>query len=1374
MTPDLHLSVSCVKKRQRQRCLLAIIFVAVLLLCPYAIAGSTSLSVASEYTLRQWTASDGLPVNSINALAFSDEGYLWLATFDGLVRFDGSRFVSFRTTTLDGMPSNRLLDVQSDRNGRLWILAESGAVAWFDGERFSALDLSDGLPDARVRRLAFAADGEVWLATHGGLARWQQGRIESVLPEQLGGLVSALALSNDQIIAATAERACVLAKDLSARCIDLDWRAGEPLGLLLDSHNHLWVGNGLGLQRFDLNTGQRLVDSALTALDDKRVFAINSDGTHHWLRTDAGVYLYDGAGLTRVAPGTGYLNGREPLMVETADGWMINTLTSIEREGAPIMTLGSRITDTHLDAEGSLWVGSESEGLLQLRPSPFKTVGQSEGLFDANVYSVMEDQQKDIWLGTLGNGLVRVRNGQVVQQWRESDGLPSDIVWALHQDRQGAIWVGNLGICQIVGARCERTDSPRELDDVTVRAIFEDRHERLWIGSDNGIWSRDNNGWRHFGAAAGVPPYSIRAIIEDRFGRLWFGSNGGGVAVFEQGQFDLIGRDTGLPSDLIRGFYEDERGGMWLATEDQGLVLIENAAAPVAQLPLHHISVADGLYDDSVHAVLTDAEGRLWASTNRGLFWVLLADLYALVAGTTDQVSSMAYDERDGLRSREANGGVQPAAWRTEADELWFATQAGAVRVDTAALPHNPVPPGVVIEKMVAGNQGFSAGQSLSAAQRSVTFEYTAITFLKPEQTRFRYRLEPLEPVWIDAGARRLASYSNLAPGEYEFFVSAANASGIWDQSDASVRFSIAPRLVETTLFKVLVVLALIGVGIALGIGRVQMHARQRRRLKREVDERTAQLASSNEALSGALDQVKRQADRLRALGDQRNRMFADISHELRTPLGLILAPLEDAERGQGAMDQQLPRLLRNARRLKRLVDQTLDLQQLDIGEFQLERRWLDAGALVDNLIAEFRPLAERYGITLRRMASGFDGQVFADQEQLEKILTNLLSNALKYGKSGGWVEVGVDSHREQMRISVRDNGFGIADDDIHHIFDRHFRASHPASSYREGSGIGLALARQLARLHGGDILVESQLGKGSCFTFQMPAVQQMAVDRGETVDDASLRSLIAPANSSVAMTTKDQPLILIVDDNFEMREYLAELLSSAYKVAQAADGTAGVAAARSCLPDLIITDFMMPGIDGIGLVRALKSETLTECIPILMLTARATTRDELAGLSSGADDYLSKPFSPAVLLARVKALFTAQERLKHQLNQHAQKRIAAQRTPARSLTLRQRLEQLISDHIAAGVEFDANSLASGVGLSRSQLHRRLQAEGAGNITSLMMEQRLLRAGQLLDDRAGSVSEVAYAVGFKSLSHFSQAYKKRFGHSPSAQLKQNT
>ena len=928
--------------------------------------------------------------------------------------------------------------------------------------------------------------------------------------------------------------------------------------------------------------------------------------------------------------------------------------------------------------------------------------------------------------------------------------------------------MGGDHLCRFSSGECVREGVPPPVRDaVEVRAIFEDSAGRLWVGSKSGLYLRDQGRWKRLGRGDGAPAATVRVIAETADGTVWIGTNGEGVLRYRAGRFEPFTTANGLPSNLIRAICEQPRGTLWIGSDDRGLARLTRLSGPTDRIAVQAINTRAGLFSDGIHQILPDDRRRLWMSSNEGIFHVGLDELLAFHA-RSPALHPVAYTERDGIG--EANGGVQSAGMRSADGRLWFPTQEGVAVIDPNARVRSLPRPPLIIEAVRSGASVFApaAALALDPEQRSFQIDYTAVSFADVDRIRFRYRLAGYDREWVDAGARRSAFYTQVPAGQYRFEVQTRKADEAWPEHSAALSITIGPYIRETIWFRLFLGICAVALVAGGTLWRTKQSSARQLQLQAVVAERTLALQLEKSRAEEALAKIEEQNQSLARLDQMKTRFFSDASHELRTPLTLILGPLADVlDEKHGHLStgvrQRLTVMHRNALRLHRLVNQILDLHRLESGGLRMERETRDLRPFVRHVASAFFSLAERHHIELTVDVDAEACPVSFDVDQMEKIVANLLSNAMKFTRSGGRIEVRV-RQGDSVFVTVADDGAGIPAEELPHVFDRFYRGPQ-SSVMREGTGIGLALVRELVHRHDGSIDVQSRPDAGTVFTVRLPRseapLRTTAVsDAGAAVADFYI------GDEGDTPAAQDRASVLVVEDNPDLRNYIADIIRSRYRVLTAVNGRDGLEIASRELPDLIISDVLMPHLDGLSFCRELRARPETECIPVILLTALASTRDEVAGIETGADEYLVKPFSSEALQARVDGLLAQRQRLRDRMRADLLAEYSRGRKPAPAAgSLTARVTSFIREHIH-DEGLTVERLASGMAMSRSTLHRGLQEEGT-TATELLRVTRLETARELLMAQSGTVSEIAYAVGFQSLAHFSRSFREHFGVPPS-------
>ncbi|MEM9996375.1 MAG: ATP-binding protein [Bacteroidota bacterium] len=1389
--------------------------------------------------LHRWTIRDGLPTNSLTGVAYDAEGYLWIATNDGLVRYDGNRMVVHTRATHPVLPANRFGGIVTAPDGALWFHSDGRYFVRHADGAFTVLPTTFGVdresylrrtPDALwivggdALRLVHGADvlrvpttilphvtfdvvrapdGRLWVATRdGGLYVFPPGAYTSAEdgsapamdtpPERVLGLdddlpsldVRELAVGpNGTVWAATAGGLAAFSPTASPAM----WLRGRPLlEVAHDTHGRTWV----------VAEGQ---DDT-----DRRVWRIKGRTATPFL------------GDARFSFQGTFWHGHddELWMVWSAEQDGQAHLYRLSAEGSPTLavTLPGQIVEATPSADGLLWLATTS-GLYHVRRQPIRAI--PFGAYSAT-YGLAERADGSVWAAIVGpGGPARIAPDFAVTR------LPATLGYAsfLYETRDGTLWGGSR-FCRFEGTTCRPVAVGPDGETLHgVFALFEDTHGWLWVSARDKLWrgraDLPPSQWRSFVVLDDLPHDHIQVFYETADGALLLGTDGQGLLRVSSPldadtlAFETLTEDEGLASNHVRDLHEDEQGRLWIATEDRGLCRLDRQGrAALGGGLLDCLSQDDGLHSNSLHRILDDGLGRFWINSNQGLFWVARADLDAWARGEASTVPSVAYGEIDGLPAREGNGGVQQAGLRARDGRLWFPTMGGVAVVDPAAIAP-PSLPTSLIETIRVGDHTLLAKTTeaivLPPTERDLRVTFTAPTFLRAQSARFQHRLVGHRDAWEEATAAREAVYTNLPPGRYAFEVR-AGIGGAWS---APVALSVHQRASwhETLWFRLALGVGLLGLTYGLVHYRLRQSARRARHLEAAVDAQTKTLRRQN-------TQLEQQTAELEHAAELKTRFLASISHELRTPLTLTFGPIEDLLRGEYAsVAEARPHFARarsNGRRLLRLINQLLDLSRLGAGAVALKPTLQpnDLGAHVRHLTSLFATHAEQRSITLHtRIAEPPFTHEF-DADVVDNIVVNLVSNAFKFTPAGGTVQVSLEAEDDAAVLEVGDTGIGIAPEEQARVFERFYQVQSGPTRTHAGSGVGLALVREFVDLHGGTVTVNSHPGEGARFTVRLPGLAcpstvpstcpasvgtAPATARGPAWTDVLLDEIVTtsepPTPSANERSDTSLPLVLVVEDNADMRAYLSAQLGRYARVETAADGAAGIEHARAVVPDLVVTDVMMPHVDGLALCAALKGDTRTSHIPVLLLSARADVESRIAGYDLGADAYLAKPFHAAELRAQVRGLLRERARLQSryaQLRRHAEGSAATVRLtdtdaphldappepvvrspfPPREAAFLTDLEAAI----AAGLddpEFTTERLAEALALSRRQLQRKLNALTGESPGGLIREARLNRAATLLAGGALSVKEVAAAVGFRSTSAFGRAFRERYGATPS-------
>ncbi|UOQ71474.1 hybrid sensor histidine kinase/response regulator transcription factor [Hymenobacter cellulosilyticus] len=1033
------------------------------------------------------------------------------------------------------------------------------------------------------------------------------------------------------------------------------------------------------------------------------------------------------------------------------------------------------------DREGSLWTVHDNGIAQHLPDERFAQFTTAQGLPNNEVHSILKIGPAAYWVGT-PNGLTELRPGAPAGQQARPVRLPSrgpqPFVRCLFRDSRGDIWVGltSAGALRYRPATGQWTvfNQRPALGGQSVASIAEDGRGRIWLLTRQAgltVFDPATQAFQTFDARrGGLGTNNLWKILRARDGVLWVGTDDRGLVRLDPAT-DRFQAVPGQPDRLsIGSISEDERGNLWLGSIGSGLLRYDGHR-------LQSFGLETGLQSNNPFFVQCDGRGHVWLGTNLGL------DCFDI---RTSKARSFGLAE--GFSGQETN---QNAVLPDEGGQLWVGTINGLMHYNPALARPNRAAP----RTLVAGLRIFLKDTTLVPdlalphELNHLTFDYIGVSLTNPSQVRYQYRLAGFESAWVGPLKTTSATYTNLPPGDYSFQVRAANNDGVWNRRPATYAFSIRAPWWQAWWAYLLYAssFALIIYGV-----RAYTQDRERQRADRQLERQALEHLQE-------MDRVKTD-------------FFTNVSHELRTPLTLILGPAETlaTEPTDAAVRRQGGLVLRNARKLLALINQLLDLSKLEAGALRLLPTSGDVAGDVCRLVASFASLAESRGIELVCETPAGPVPLVFDAGKLEEMMSNLISNALRFTPAGGKVTVRVAetppevaAPRGGVELAVIDTGPGIAATDLPHLFNRFYQASSASDDQlRIGTGIGLALVRELTELHGGTVAVSSCPGEGAAFVVRLPRVLQPVAEAAKaSVTQPGVAASSQPPETGVPglaeLEGATAAVVLIVEDNDEVREFIrATLAPAGYRLLLAPGGRAGVDVALAEVPDLVVSDVMMPGLNGYEVCAQLKSNPATSHVPVVLLTAKSDAEAKLEGLETGADAFLAKPFNPRELQAQVRNLLALRQRLQARLvaapvlNEEISEETTAAMQPRLVLpdpqvahaaavaslpSLDQEFLRRVNESILAHLadeEFGVDQLGTHIGMSRTQVHRKLKALTGQSPGEVIRGTRLHRALALLRAQVGTVAEVSYQVGFSSPAAFSTAFSRQFGYPPSSVARQ--
>jgi signal transduction histidine kinase/ligand-binding sensor domain-containing protein/DNA-binding response OmpR family regulator len=1374
-----------------------------------------SISAFPQQTVQDFdylSVDNGLSTNTTRFVYQDKKGFLWIATEDGLNRYDGYTFKHFKPDpkNKNSLSDNAVYKIYQDNSGIFWITTRNGLnVLDPVKETFTRYNHNKNDPhsisDDKVDEIVEDSSGKIWIGSRKGLNLYRRDESKfyrfQANPEVTGSL------SNDHINA-----------------------------LHLDRKGMLWVATQNGLNKFnpedstfiayyyDLNNPKSLSNNFINCIFE------DSEG-NLWIGTISG--------LNKLVPVSSdslefVVYKRDPLNTNSLSNNNVKTICEDDEKNLWIGTIGGGInifnptsgnfyalknnpqnpkslSDDfifHLkkDNTGIIWVSTYSKGVSKYTPAKRRFLHYRPELNthlqikENDVTALLVDNKNHLWIATNGNGITVLKNGlssnrfetedKIVYRMSSVNSLSNNYVTSMIQDRDGLVWIGTFGgglnrfdpKTKLFTVYKYDKDNPHSLSHNFVQSIYEDKDGFIWAGTglkgvcrldkSTGLFKRytydpeDPNNNKNPNAI------EVTAICEDSAGNIWFGSSTEGINKFDKKNqtftfFSYIPDDpVTLSSNRILCIYFDKQTRLWAGTYGGGFNLYNEQANSFI-----HYTQNDGLAGNTVMAITEDHSGKLWISTNNGI---------SRFDPETKKFKS--FDVNDGLQGNEFNPG---AVFNDEANnKIYFGGKNGLNIFQPHLIRDNLIKPEIVLTDFKLFNQSVSVLENtvldgsisyannitLSHDQNVIAFEFSALHFINPAKNNYAYKMDGFDRDWIYAGTKRYAEYTNLDPGNYVFRVKSSNSDGIWNEEGASIKIVIAPPFWKTWWAYIIYIVI-----IVLSFLTIRKYELNRVRLKNQL--KLKELESK----------------KYQEIDDLKSKFFANISHEFRTPLTIILGSLDKLtkEMAQTPDLKEYTVMKRNASRLLQLINQLLELSRIESGSVKLNASEADIVKFLKRITASFSSLAYQKnqklffnGTFIENASVNDEMLLYFDKKKLETVFYNLLSNAIKFTPREEKIKVSIHSEEEFVKISFVNTGVEIPPEKLEKVFDRFYQVDDSETRNFVGTGIGLSLAKEYVEMHKGKIEVES-INNETSFTIYIPigkshlSTEEIST---ETEDNHSFDLNVLSLESQqshdkeiqeIESTDIDKTKILIVEDNYDLREMIKEILRDEYVILEAENGIRGQDIAIEQIPDLIISDIMMPGMDGNQLARLIKTNEKTNHIPIILLTAKATTKDKLEGLGTGADDYLIKPFNEQELKIRVRNLIKIRQQMREKYQSQMLIKPNEVIIPSTQKTFIDKLIKIIEANMS-NENFSVEVLCNEMGMSRSQLHRKIKAVTNQSTSEFIRNFRLQRAAELLEKDAGNIAEICYMVGFNSQNYFTKMFQNLYGKTPLEYKREHT
>ena len=958
----------------------------------------------AQYRFDSWTTDNGLPENSVNSIVQTGDGYLWLATFGGLVRYDGMNFKVFTPGNTTGLATSRFLDLYDTRTQGLWITTDNQGLTRYKDGVFTTYTRNEGLPAGRVSGIQ-ATDQSVVIDTDAGSFSWRNGAFSPYTTSAAGNAAS-------QTV----------------------YRSGS---------GSIWYYQAGRLHKLE---GDRMTVDVPTDINIRGFYEDSQDQLWVWSSEDILESFKDGKfttyalpGLRRIRVNTAYEDRSGTLWFGLfEDGLVAFRAGKFTRFTRTDGLAGNGVNSIFQDREGNIWVGSK-EGLTRLTTRGITAYSARDGLAADRAYAIAQARNGAIWIGSWP-GLTLYQNGRFNKIGKDS-GISQEEIMSVMEDREGGLWIGSWGWgAQRIKDGKVTSITPRDgTSRAVVRAIYQDTSGDVWIGTENGVGRYKAGTVQFYTTDQGLSGNSILTIYEDRHADIWFGTDLG-LTRYHEGAFRTYTAKDGLSGNIVRAVYEDRDGALWIGTYDSGLSRLENDR-------FTHYTTNEGLFDNGAFRILEDNRGYFWISCNLGIYRVSRNDLNQFAEGKVKTVTCTAYGKRDGLINPECNGGSEPAGIKAADGKLWFPTQGGVIVVDPENEPANAEPPLVTIEEVILDGRPvpFQSGVEIGPGSENLEIHYAGLSFIRPDQVRFRYKLEGLDNDWVEAGIRRTAYYSHIPSGRYRFLILAANADGVWNLEGAGIPFVVNPPFYRRWWF-------LAGIAAVLAGAVLLLHRWRIRVLNRAH--------AAREAFSRQLMELQER---------ERKRIANELHDSLGQSLSIIMNRATLCLETPGNHDHMVEQVGEIAITASEAIEETREIAH-NLRPVELDRLGLSKA-----LRAMIKKVSSSSHIQIRDDIDSIDRIFPGDSEiNLYRIVQECLNNIARHSRASE-ATVTIKRDSRGIRITVRDNGVG-------------FTSPENGQPATDRYGLGLSGISERARLIGGKCTFESAAGRGTTVTITVGA----------------------------------------------------------------------------------------------------------------------------------------------------------------------------------------------------------------------------------------------------------------------------------------------
>ena len=1301
------------------------------------------------------------------------QGFIWAATESGLTRIAGTKCTIFKNNN-SNIDNDGIMGLYYNKESNsIWILFKNGHIDVFDCKTQQFIHFTQKIPKKSVADIKGAADGGIWIAYYDGTIQHYTPKNQKFstisnkrLPNIKNGIRSITDDGNDHLYIGLRIEGLYVYNLRTQKTKYFRHNPNDPQSLpgdnvrsiCIDHAKNIWVGTNLGLGLLDPFTGKFKVFKHIA----NNPASLAGDNIHQIIEmNDRTLWIASDIGGISVLDLNLYKN---PLTEELK-------FSQITKENSGLSSNNNRRIIQ--DSFGNIWIANYSMGIdfIAKSAASINTL-QYMGKALEEVTGLYCDHQGNLWIGR-DNLMSLYQNGKLMQTWNFSSYLSnsSSSIYVFEEDKKGNIWCGTSdnGVLKF-NPHTHSFTRINYAQNLDVHALCENAQGKMWVGTEAGIFSVENdkiNKEQELNRQMGNNPTIIYSIKEDNYGQIWIGTLDRGVFVFSK-QMKLIVHLTEknlLATNSINHIIKDADGGIWMATM-RGLAYVQNPLQPGA---IKNYDERYGIKDSHIRAISQDKQGNIWVSMFSGIACLNI-----------HKQRFYNYDYESGIPTSNF---VEASAVTTPDGTIYFGSPGGICFFNPQQLTEpKAVSPIQIINCERVGklsdqfasrlispnNEGIIC---LSHDDNTFKINFTIKDFSQEGNVEYSYMMKGLDDQWYETEGDNEVTFRNLKPGDYTFIIRAKLKNQDWeDASTAEMKVVVNPPLWLTWWAKLCYVLLIMGI---LGYF---FRSYQKQLL-----------------LRNSLVQEKWESKQRQQVNEERLRFFTNITHELRTPLTLILGPLEDLMEDKEIAERvhhKIGCIHASAERLLNLINDILEFRKTQTQNRKLTVAKANLGALVREIGVRFKDLNQNSRLNIRLNIQTGVPELYFDSEVINTVINNLMSNAIKYTPEGSITLSLTMPEDNTIAIAVEDTGYGIDKDALPHICDRYYQenGNHQAS----GTGIGLALVKSLATLHQAELTVESEKGRGSKFTFSLKADRTYpeALHKDDNQDLATAENAEENETTSKEPTEDIRPLLLIVEDNADIRLYIEESLHEDYRIIQACNGREGMEQAFSKVPDIIVSDIMMPEMDGIKMTHILKEDIRTSHIPIILLTAKTSINDQEEGYDSGADSYLTKPFSAKLLHSRIRNILSGRRRLADYIvqknisqfetsadEQQTSQKATEEKEDAMTCQISnldkkflEKLNKLIENHISTD-DLDMAFMTDKMAMSHSTFYRKVKALTGMSANEYIKKAKLRHSMTLLKKGEYSIAEVAILAGFNNLGNFRESFKREFGKSPSEILK---